>query len=220
MGKDKDRPVQGLRDKLIGIKQRWAREGRLLTGKAGRDRLPPGQRLVGGRPVLDLGIQPDIAPEQWRLRIDGLVQTPLTLDWRAFQGLEQVERVSDIHCVTSWSRYDNRWGGVAARTILELAAPLPEARFAVLHSEDGYTTNLPLSALLDDDVLLAHSWDGAPLEREHGAPVRLVVPKRYFWKSAKWLTRIELLDRDRPGFWETRGYHNEGDPWKEERYGW
>ncbi len=220
MSRDEKSPARGLRDKLIGVKQRWAREGRLLTGKAGRDRLPPGQRLVEGRPVLDLGIQLEIPLEQWRLSVDGLVRAPQVLDWQAFRKLPQIERISDIHCVTSWSRYDNRWSGVAAKTVIELAGPLPEARFAVVHSEDGYTTNLPLAALLDDDVLLAHGWDGAPLEREHGAPVRLVVPKRYFWKSAKWVRRIELLSHDRPGFWEVRGYHNEGDPWEEERYSW
>jgi DMSO/TMAO reductase YedYZ molybdopterin-dependent catalytic subunit len=181
-------------------------------------RLPPGQRLAKGFPVLDLGARPRIPKEVWRLRVHGLVEAPLTLDWDAFQALPQAERVADIHCVTRWSRLDVPWRGVPARELLARARPLPEARHVLLSSSDGYATNLPLEALLDDDVLFAHSVDGAPLAPEHGAPVRLVVPKRYFWKSAKWVTRVELLAQDRPGFWEERGYHNDGDPWREERY--
>ena len=219
---EKDASLFGkIRGKLVRRKEEWAREGRLLTGKAGdreRDRLPPGQREVRDWPVLDLGVQPSVAPEKWHLRIDGQVAKPFAWDMAAFLAQPQIESVSDIHCVTSWSRYDNRWKGVSARHLLSVARPLPEARVVLFHSFDGYTTNVSLADFDDDDVLLAHSWEGKPLAREHGGPVRVVVPKRYFWKSAKWVCRIEFLAEDRAGFWEERGYHNEGDPWEEERY--
>lgn len=210
-----------VRDKLIQSKQDWAREGRLLTGHAGdpaHDRLPPGQTLVQDWPVLDLGVQPDVNMERWRLRVEGQVEAPLALDWAAFNALPQVERTSDIHCVTQWSRYDNHWQGVSARTLIELARPRQSARFVAFTSYDGYTTNVALEDFLGDDVLLAHSWEGKPLTRQHGGPLRVVLPKLYFWKSPKWVTRIELLGTDRPGFWEVRGYNNHGDPWLEERY--
>jgi DMSO/TMAO reductase YedYZ molybdopterin-dependent catalytic subunit len=210
------------RRKLIESKERWAREGRLLTGRAARpeaERLPPGQHRVEGWPVLDLGIQPDIPAERWRLVIDGLVERPVDWDWAGFRAQPAFHDVSDIHCVTAWSRFDNAWEGVSARHILDIVRPRPEARFVVFHSHDDYTTNLPLAAFADEDVLLAHSWQGRPLPREHGGPVRAIVPKLYFWKSAKWIRRIELIAADRAGFWEERGYHDRGDPWKEERYG-
>jgi len=211
-----------IREKLVRAKEQWAREGRLLTGETSTpqaERLPPGQRLVQDFPVLDLGVQPDVKPGRWRLRVEGLVEEKVALDWDAFRALPQREWVNDIHCVTAWSRYDNRWEGVAARDLLMLARPLPEARFVVFHSHDGYTTNVPLEVFASEDALLAHSWNGAPLERVHGGPARIVIPRYYFWKSAKWVTRIELLAEDRPGFWEVRGYHNNADPWLEERYG-
>ena len=151
--------------------------------------------------------------------MDGAVRQPLSLDWQALRCLPQVEVVADIHCVTRWSRLDVRWSGVAARSVLEAAEPRADAAFVMLSCHDGYTTNLPLSVLLQDDVLLACGVDGGALDTEHGGPVRLVVPSRYFWKSAKWVSRIELLTRDRPGFWETRGYHNDADPWQEQRFG-
>ena len=210
------------RRKLVESKKRWAREGRLLTGRSARPesrRLPPGQRQVETWPVLDLGVQPDLPVERWRLVVDGLVESPIDWNWTAFRAQPAFRDVSDIHCVTAWSRFDNAWEGVSARHILDLAQPRPEARFVVFHSYDDYTTNLPLAAFADDDVLLAHSWAGRPLPREHGGPVRTVVPKLYFWKSAKWLRRIEFVAADRSGFWEQRGYHDHGDPWKEERYG-
>ncbi len=169
--------------------------------------------------MLDLGSQPAVDPARWRLKVDGLVEMPLDWDWATFMAQPQVEDVSDMHCVTAWSRFDNRWRGVAMRHVLALARPLPAARFVLFHAHDGYTTNVPLAALLDDDVLLAHHWDGEPLTREHGGPVRALIPKLYLWKSAKWLARIELTARNRPGFWEARGYHDRGDPWTEERYG-
>lgn len=212
--------MDAIRRKLEEVKKSWAREGRLLTDPPEQpDRLPPGQRLVRDWPVLDLGDQPHIRPEDWSLQVSGLVENPLRWTWDDFRAQPQTDITTDIHCVTSWSRYDNRWQGVSARQFLAVVRPRPEARFIIFHAWDGYTTNLPLDAFDDDDVLLAHSWEGAPLTREHGGPVRVVVPKRYFWKSAKWLRAMTFLDRDRPGFWEVRGYHNDADPWKQERYG-
>ncbi|TXH37250.1 MAG: sulfite oxidase-like oxidoreductase [Rhodospirillaceae bacterium] len=212
---------QGKRDKLIRRKQEWAAEGRLLTGTSGNretERLPPGQRLVQNWPVLDLGVHPDIPRDKWRLWIDGAVANPQKLDWTGFQALPQSNAISDIHCVTSWSRYDNRWRGVLARDLLDLVKPLPDAQHVILHSYDTYTTNVPLAEFADTDVLLATHWQDEELSLEHGGPLRLIVPKLYFWKSAKWLKRIEFAVFDKPGFWELRGYHNHGDPWDEERY--
>jgi DMSO/TMAO reductase YedYZ molybdopterin-dependent catalytic subunit len=169
--------------------------------------------------VLDLGVQPDVNPSNWRLRIEGLALAPLRLTLAEFRALKRSERVNDIHCVTQWSRYDNRWQGVPVRDLLAMARPKEEARFVALTSYDGYTTNLAMADFDREENLFADAWEGAPLERRHGGPVRLVVPHLYFWKSPKWVTRIELLREDRPGFWETKGYHNRGDPWAEERYG-
>jgi len=210
-----------VKDKLIRSKQEWADEGRLLTGKSDivrANRLPPGQKEVKNWPVLDLGVQPDIKPEKWHLRAAGLVDNALAWTLEEFLALPQVESTSDIHCVTAWSRYDNHWQGVSSRTILDLVRPKADVRHVVFHAYDGYTTNVKLEVFAESDVLLAHSWEGKPLARDHGGPVRVVVPQWYFWKSAKWVNRIEFVAEDRPGFWEVRGYHNEGDPWKEERY--
>jgi DMSO/TMAO reductase YedYZ molybdopterin-dependent catalytic subunit len=212
----------GLKDKLVAVKQAWARAGRLLTGSPDADhanRLPPGQRLVTNWPVLDLGIQPDVPKSEWRLTVDGAVANPVEWDWAALMAQPQFEDVSDIHCVTQWSRYDNRWTGVSAQHLLSVVQPLPSAAHLVLHGYDGYTTNVRLEDFAAIDCLLAHSHDGAPISRQHGGPVRLIMPRYYLWKSAKWLKRIEFLPVDRPGFWEVRGYHNEGDPWTEQRYG-
>ena len=209
-------------EKLAAAKQAWARAGRLLTGKTDPDkemRLPPGQRLVTNWPVLDLGVQPHVPTDRWTLEIDGAVANPVSLDWTQFMALPQAEDQSDIHCVTQWSRYDNRWQGVKTTTLLAMAQPRPEAAHVILHSHDGYTTNLLLEHFAEGDCLVAHSHDGVPLTREHGAPARVIVPRYYFWKSAKWIKRIEISAVDRPGFWEVRGYHNVGDPWLEERYG-
>ena len=210
------------RRKLVATKERWAREGRLLTGRSGKaeaERLPPGQRRVQDWPVLDLGIQPAVATEHWQLTIDGLVATPVAWDWATFRAQPAFRSVSDIHCVTAWSRFDNAWEGVSAKHILSVVRPDPAARFIVFHSYDDYTTNLSLPAFDSEDALIAHSWQGRPLSREHGGPARAVVPRLYFWKSAKWLRRIEFIAEDRRGFWEERGYHGRGDPWREERYG-
>ncbi len=222
MADEKPGLLSQVRRKLVESKERWAREGRLLTGRAARpeaDRLPPGQRQVANWPILDLGVQPEVPLDRWRLAIDGLVENPITWNWETFRAQPQFSTTSDIHCVTAWSRFGNRWGGVSAKHLLSVVKPKPEARFLWFTSYDDYTTNLPLSAFDEDDVLLAHSWQGKPVPRDHGGPVRAVVPKLYFWKSAKWIRRISLIAEDRPGFWEERGYHMNGDPWMEERYG-
>ncbi len=210
-----------IKQKLVDSKRKWSQEGRLLTGKAAdpATRLPPGQREVKNWPVLDLGIQPDVSIANWRLEVGGLVDFPLVWNWQKFIGHAQEEFLSDIHCVTAWSRYDNRWKGMSTRALLDLVKPRKEARFVVQHGLDGYTTNVPLEYFADDDVLLAHEWEGQPISREHGGPVRLVLPKLYFWKSTKWLSKLEFVAEDKAGFWEVRGYHMRGDPWTEERYG-
>jgi DMSO/TMAO reductase YedYZ molybdopterin-dependent catalytic subunit len=216
-----DGDLGSVRPKLVESKQRWAREGRLLTGAAAdpeRDRLPPGQRLVEHWPVLDLGVQPEIPLDKWRLTIDGLVEAPTVWRWDDILAQPEFEDVSDIHCVTSWSRFDNRWRGISARHLLSLVRPKPEARHVVFHSYDTYTTNVALDAFAAEDVLLATHHDGEPIPVEHGGPLRVIMPRWYFWKSAKWVKRIEFIAADRPGFWEERGYHNEGDPWQEQRY--
>ena len=214
--------VGRVKQKLIESKEKWARQGRLLTGQradpAARH-LPPGQREVKDWPVLDIGLRPLVDRADWTLTIDGLVANPIAWRWNDYASQPQATDVSDIHCVTSWSRFDNNWRGVGARHLLSVVQPLPEARHIIFHAHDGYTTNLRLAAFDDDDVLLACEHDGAPIPPEHGGPVRVVVPKLYFWKSAKWVSRLEFTADDRPGFWEVRGYHNNGDPWTEQRYG-
>ena len=204
--------------KLTRTKRKWARTGRFLTGRHGTDRLPPGQHVVTRWPVLDLGRQPDIALADWKLAVTGLVANPVSFTWQAFSAQAQDERQTDIHCVTSWSLYDNRWQGLSTQALIDLVAPKPEARAVMVHSYDGYSTNLALADFAAPDALLVHAWNGAPLAREHGGPVRLVVPQLYFWKSAKWVSRIEFIAADRPGFWEQNGYNMHGDPWTEERY--
>ena len=181
-------------------------------------RLPPGQVQTEKWPVLHHGNIPEVDLASWDFTIDGLVEHAQRWNWEEFGRLPRTRVHSDIHCVTRWSRYDNLWSGVSLRDVIAKAAPKPEARFAIIHAEHGFTTNLPLPELLADDVLLADQHDGAALTPEHGWPLRLVVPRRYFWKSAKWIRRIELVERDAPGFWERNGYHNEADPWREERF--
>ena len=207
--------------KLTRSKERWAKEGRFLTGRTARpeeERLPPGQHLTRDWPILDLTGAPDILPERWRLQVTGAVENPVTWDWAQFLAQPQTTFVSDIHCVTTWSRYDNRWEGLATRDLLDVVRPKSNAVFVVLHAYDNYTTNLTLEDFAAEDALLAHRWSDAPLAAVHGGPLRLVVPHLYFWKSAKWLRKIEFLGRDAPGYWEVRGYHNRGDPWQEQRY--
>jgi DMSO/TMAO reductase YedYZ molybdopterin-dependent catalytic subunit len=189
--------------------------------KAGYDpaRLPPGQYITEKWPVLHAGSIPATDLATWDFRIWGQVEEPLTLTWEEFDALPTSENVQDIHCVTRWSRFDTRFGGVHWRELAQVVRPKPTARFAIAHSEQGYTANVPLEFLEDDLALLATTADGEPLAPEHGWPLRLVIPGKYFWKSAKWLRGIELSSIDEPGFWERYGYHNEADPWREERYG-
>ena len=188
-------------------------------------RLPVGQREVRNWPVLDLGHQPLVGRSEWRLEVTGLVENPLVLDWDAFLALPQVDDESDFHCVTTWSRMDNRWRGVRLRDLAALARPTEEARFLFCTGHDrdpgsgeSYTTNLPLDRALDPDVLLVHTWEGQPLPREHGGPVRMITPRLYAWKGTKWIKRIEFLAQDRPGFWEERGYSDSAEPWLDDRY--
>ena len=210
------------KDRYIAAKQKWA-EKQLASGfkprdVAASDRLPPGQMLTKGFPVLDLGVRPEVPLAEWTLTLDGLVEQTVTLDWAKFNALPQVTDRSDFHCVTTWSKYDCDWSGVAFTTLFELAQPKPEAKFVYFTSYDGYSTNVPLANCLDDDVLVATRFGGEPVTLEHGGPARVIIPKLYAWKGAKFVRSITFLADDRPGFWEVRGYHNVGDPWKEERY--
>lgn len=210
------------KERYIVAKQKWAekQKARGVTARsvASTDRLPPGQKLTDGFPVLDLGIQPQIPLTDWQLKIDGLVEKPTTLSWPQFHALPQVEDVSDFHCVTTWSKYDCRWGGVAFTTLYELVQPRPEAQFVYFTSFDGYSTNVALEKCLDDDVLVATSFAGDPVSREHGGPARVIIPKLYAWKGAKFVSGITFLAEDKLGFWEVRGYSNTADPWTEDRY--
>jgi DMSO/TMAO reductase YedYZ molybdopterin-dependent catalytic subunit len=209
-----------VKDAYIAAKERWARKmaGQPKPEARSEDRLPPGQRLVTNFPVLDLGIQPDIPLDQWTLTLKGRVKNPVTLRWDDFRALPQVRDVSDFHCVTTWSQFDMAWEGVAFVSLAELVQPDNQATHVFFRAHDGYTTNAPLSVLLDDDVLVAHSWNGAPLTREHGGPARVIIPKLYAWKGAKWVKEMIFLDRDMLGFWELRGYSNTADPWREDRF--
>jgi DMSO/TMAO reductase YedYZ molybdopterin-dependent catalytic subunit len=179
---------------------------------------PPGQFVTEKFPVLTYGDTPTVDLKTWRFRIFGLVEEEVTLGWEEFMALPQVAVTADFHCVTQWSRFDNLWEGVLLGEVIKLARVRPDARFVTFHCYGGYTTNLPLDVVMDDDVLLAHRHDGQPLAPEHGGPMRIVVPKRYAWKSAKWVNGLELMAEDRAGFWEQLGYNNRGDPWKEERF--
>lgn len=210
------------KERYIEAKQKWAEKQRAKGFKprdvAAPGRLPPGQKLTTGFPVLDLGVQPEIPSAEWTLTLDGLVGKPAVLGWTQFNALPQVTDVSDFHCVTTWSKYDCEWSGVAFTTLFELVQPKPEAKFVYFTSYDGYSTNVPLALCLDDDVLIATRFGGEPVSREHGGPARVIIPKLYAWKGAKFVKGLTFLAEDRLGFWEVRGYHNVGDPWKEERY--
>jgi DMSO/TMAO reductase YedYZ molybdopterin-dependent catalytic subunit len=194
--------------------------GRKQAAKLGIDpaRVPPGQYLTERFPVLTVGPNPAIDLSTWDFQLFGQVEDDLQLSWDELMALPQTEVKVDIHCVTRWSKLDTSWRGVRVRDLLEKARVKPEGKFMLAYSDGGYTTNLPLEVVMDDDVLLAHSYGGEPLEADHGAPLRLLVPRRYFWKSAKFLRKIEVLNEDRMGFWELNGYHNDADPWKEQRH--
>jgi len=212
--------VGRIKDKLIGRKEEWSRDGRGLTGTTAphAQRLPPGQHVVKDWPVLDLGIQPEVPRAAFRLVIDGAVEHPVTLDWDAVMSLPQVSSVSDMHCVTTWSRFDNHWKGVAVASIVDLVRPRDEATHVLFESHDDYTTNLTREQFTGADCHLVHTWEGKPISRQHGGPLRVMVPQYYLWKSAKWVRRISFATADHRGFWETRGYNNRADPWLEERY--
>jgi DMSO/TMAO reductase YedYZ molybdopterin-dependent catalytic subunit len=182
-------------------------------------RLPPGQYLTEKWPVLHAGSVPKVDLATWDFRVFGEVERPRTLTWAELKELPSTEVTVDIHCVTRWSRFDTSFRGVHWRELAKLVEPKSSARHVVAHAEQGFTSNVPLEAIEADDALLAYEADGEPLAPEHGWPLRLVVPSRYFWKSAKWLRGLELGMTDRPGFWERYGYHNDADYWKEERYG-
>jgi DMSO/TMAO reductase YedYZ molybdopterin-dependent catalytic subunit len=181
------------------------------------DRLPPGQYRTERFPVLHVGDVPRYDLDRWTLTVDGLVREPFTLSYAELTALPPTEVTVDIHCVTKWSRFDMKWTGVRVRDLLARAGLDARASHVVARAEHGYTTNLPIEAVLPDESLVAWAVDGEPLEPRHGFPARLVVPHLYFWKSAKWLRGIEVLDHDRKGFWERNGYHNDADPWKEQR---
>jgi len=185
-------------------------------------RVPPGQSRTRKWPVLDASGPPQIEPAQWRLRISGKVNQEVEWTWEGFTALPRVRVFSDFHCVTRWSRLGNLWEGVSTRELIHRAGGArPDTRFVMVHGHDrGWTTNLPVEDFLAEDALVAVAHDGEPIGLEHGGPARLIIPRLYAWKSAKWIAGIELLEHDRPGFWEANGYHMHGDPWKEERFGW
>ena len=183
-------------------------------------RLPPGQIATGKWPVLTYGETPQVDASEWRMTFTGLVEEPRTITWVELLAVPPTSIICNMHCVTRWSKFDNKFEGARVRDLLAGVKIKPEARYVMAHSYGGYTTNMPLADLMGDDVLLAYAYDGKPLEAEHGGPCRLLIPKLYLWKSAKWVNGLEFLDKDRPGFWERGGYHMYGDPWKEERHGW
>ena len=192
-----------------------------FTGRrqnAPANRVPPGQHVTPDFPVLSAGPTPHVPPAQWSFAIEGLVRQPVRWSWEEFLGLPAREFVVDVHCVTKWSKLDTHWLGISVDDLLAVAEVEPAARYLTAFSYGGYTTNLPLADVVGGKAFIGHTFDGRPLAPEHGGPARLVVPHLYFWKSAKWLTGLRLLADDEPGFWESLGYHNRGDPWREERY--
>ena len=201
-------------------KERWAQK---MAGRGRRtirsaDRLPPGQHLTSGFPVLDLGVRPNVPLDQWTLKLCGEVEHPVTLTWSDFEGLPQFEDVSDFHCVTTWSKFDCRWSGVAFFTLVDLVGVKPGARFLFVTGYDGYTASVPLEPCLDDDVLIATRLNGQPISVEHGGPARMIIPKLYAWKGAKFVRSIEFRETLVRGYWENRGYSDVGDPWLEDRF--
>jgi len=199
------------------MKQKMAARSENLKDRPA-ERLPPGQHLSERFPVLDLGIKPKIPIEDWTLEITGHVESEITLDWDALNALPQTEDISDFHCVTTWSKYDCKWSGVAFSDLLDLVRPTQEAAFVLYTAYDGYTTNTPLESLYDSGVLLATKFEGKPLTLEHGGHARVIIPKLYAWKGAKFIKKIEFLVEEEFGYWEKRGYSNSADPWLEERF--
>jgi DMSO/TMAO reductase YedYZ molybdopterin-dependent catalytic subunit len=183
-----------------------------------QNRIPPGQRVTEKWPVLHYGKVPAVDIARWTFTISGLVHEDYVLNYEEFKSRPPVKVFSDIHCVTGWSKLNNLWEGVSTSTIKDIIKIKPEAKFVIVHCSGGFTTNLSLDDFFEPDVLFALKHDGKPLTHEHGYPVRLVVPRLYFWKSAKWVAGVRFVDKDAPGFWESAGYHNHGDPWKEQRY--
>ncbi len=211
-------------EKLLAAKAKMLE--RFKADKSRRDeqrerrRLPPGQHWSGDNfPVLDLGVHPPFDEKTWRFKVWGEVENPVELDWKGFLALPKSQGASDFHCVTTWSKMDVRWGGVLMTDLLALVKPAPAANFVIQHSADEYTTNTSILEASTPDAILAYELDGKPLPVEHGGPMRMVIPTLYAWKSAKFLRGLEFSPRDKPGFWETRGYHNRADPWQEERHG-
>ena len=198
----------------LGLFNKRGKEDRERFG----DRLPPGQKLTDGWPVLHYGGIPAIDLATWKFSVVGLVEEEVSFTWDEFMALPQTTLRSDIHCVTHWSKFDNDWTGVKFTDIVAKLRVKPEAKHVMLHSYGGYTTNVSLRELMDDDVIFAHQHNGKPLEKEHGWPLRMVVPKLYFWKSAKWVRGLVFMEDEKPGFWEMYGYHIHGDPFTEERY--
>ena len=222
----KSKRIKG-REKLIQYRkalqenQKWEEGVPMGEGELNRDgnpKNPPGQRIVENWPVLDLGVQPELDEYTWNLTISGLVKNPTTYTREEFMALPQVDDVSDFHCVTTWSRLNNRWRGVRLSEIAERCEVRPEATFVYIKAFDGYSTNLPLEEAMKYDVLLVHQWEEKPLTREHGGPVRMITPQLYAWKGAKWIGEIEFRDHDELGFWEKRGYSNTAEPWLKDRY--
>ncbi len=204
----------GISSRIVGGR------GRRQAEKLGIDpaRIPPGQYLTERFPVLTVGPNPDYDLSTWGFEVFGEVERLVHLSWDELMALPQRDITLDIHCVTRWSKLDTEWRGVAVRDVLDLAGVRPGGTHVMAYCDGGYTTNMPLDALLDEQALLAHSYAGEPLEHDHGAPLRLIVPRRYFWKSAKFLRRLEIMSADRMGFWELNGYHNDADPWREQRH--
>jgi DMSO/TMAO reductase YedYZ molybdopterin-dependent catalytic subunit len=204
-----ENPLEKVR-RLKQVQPKWQKD----------ERVPPGQFVTDKFPVLHYGPVPKIDLAKWDFRLFGLVESPIRFTWEEFRALPATQVMRDIHCVTRWSKLDTTWEGVKFTDLLSHVKVRPEATHVMAHCEYGFTTNIGLDVLQDDDVLLAWSFDGKPLEAEHGWPLRLLVPKRYFWKSAKWIRGLEFMAGDRPGFWEQNGYHMEGEFWKEQRFGW
>lgn len=182
------------------------------------NRIPPGQYITHDFPVLSAGPTPHTSLTEWTFTIEGLVQEPVTWSWEAFMQLPSQTYVVDISCVTKWTKLDTQWKGVSVDTLFEHVALAPQAMYVTAFCDGGYTTNLPIVDMLNGKAFVAYEFGGQPLAPEHGGPARLVVPHLYFWKSAKWIRGLQVMEKDKPGFWESLGYHNRGDPWKEERY--